>query len=83
MLQKANLEISPKECCLFQNQVPFLGHFVSSDGIPTYPVKTQAIRSWPEPKSVSEFRSFFGTFAYYRRFIKSFSYDLSEADQRI
>ena len=44
-LQKANLKISPKKCCLFQNQVSFLGHFVNSDGIASYPAKTQAIRS--------------------------------------
>lgn len=71
-LQSANLKISPKKCSLFQKEVSFLGHIVSADGISTDPEKTKAIESWPEPKSVSE-RSFLGTCAYYRRFIKSFS----------
>lgn len=72
-LQSANLKISPKKCSLFQKEVSFLGHIVSADGISTDPEKTKAIESWPEPKSVSELRSFLGTCAYYRRFIKSFS----------
>lgn len=63
----------PKKCSLFQKEVSFLGHIVSADGISTDPEKTKAIESWPEPKSVSELRSFLGTCAYYRRFIKSFS----------
>ena len=85
-LQNANLKISPKKCCLFQKQVSFLGHIVSSEGIATDPDKTQAIKSWPQSKSVSELRSFLGTCAYYRRFIKSFSdiakplYQLTEKD---
>lgn len=87
-LHGANLKVSPKKCKMFQQQVSFLGHIVSADGIATDPDKTQAIKAWPKPETVTEVRSFLRTCAYYRRFIKSFSdiakplYKLTEKDSQ-
>jgi len=37
------------------------------------PKKTEAIRTWPVPRSITEVRAFMGTCGYYRRFVKDFS----------
>lgn len=72
-LQEAGLKVSPKKCDFFKDQVAFLGHIVSQEGISTSPDKVSAIKEWPVPKSVTDVRSFLGTCSYYRRFIKQFT----------
>lgn len=35
--RKANLKLSQKKCCLFREQVSFLGHLVRAEGVKTDP----------------------------------------------
>ena len=49
----ANVKLSPKKCCLFQREVPFLGHIVSSEGVKTDPGKVESVKEWPVPRNVT------------------------------
>ena len=53
--------------------VVFLGHVISREGIRVNPKKVEAVVSWVRPTSVTEIRSFLGLASYYRRFIPGFS----------
>ena len=55
------------------DQVAFLGHVVSKDGIQVYPKKIEVVAEWPRPITVIEIRSFLGLAGYYMRFVKDFS----------
>ena len=54
------------------DQIPFLGHVVSKDGISVDPGKVEAVLSWKRPTMVTEVRSFLGMASYYRQFIEGF-----------
>lgn len=49
-LRVSKLKLSPKKCVLFQKQVSFLGHIISSKGISADPDKISDIKEWPVPK---------------------------------
>ena len=72
-LQEAGLKLKARKCQLFQKEVEYLGHIVSSDGIRTDPKKIEAVQNWPTPENVTELRAFIGLCSYYRRFIQGFA----------
>ena len=70
--QRAEISILQK-CKFASDQVLFLGHIVSSQGVHTDPAKIQAVSLIPEPLNVEHVRSFLGLAGYYRRFIPNFA----------
>ena len=69
--EQAWLKLKPSTCELFQEQITYLGHIVSAQGIATNESKTETIKIWPTPNNVTEVRSFPGFMGYYRWFIQS------------
>ena len=55
------------------DQISFLSHVVSKDGISGDPRKVEAVLSWKRPTMVNQVRSFLSMAGYYRRFIEGFS----------
>ena len=54
-------------------EIRYLGHIISKDGIRMDPDKLKIIQEWPQPLNLHELRSFIGMCSYYRRFIEKFS----------
>ena len=72
-VKQEGLKLKPSKCKLFRQEVVYLGHIVSKNGIQTDPKKVEAICRWPVPTTVTEVRSFLGFTNYYRRFIKKYA----------
>ena len=54
-------------------EVSFLGHLVTKDGVKKQPEKVQAIKDLPVPKVKDELHTFLGMCAWYQSFIPHFS----------
>ena len=54
------------------NEIQYLGHIISKDGIQMDIEKIKIIQEWPQPKNLHKLRSFIGMCSYYRRIIKKF-----------
>ncbi|GBG87827.1 hypothetical protein CBR_g45983 [Chara braunii] len=69
ILYKANRD----KCEFVRQELEYLGHFVTPEGISPISDKIQAVQEWPEPWNVTDVRSFLGLTGYYQRFIKGYS----------
>ena len=72
-LGKAGLKLKPSKCSLLQEQVAFLGHLVTPDGLKPAAEKVKVIKTWPTPRNITDVRAFLELCSYYRRFIPGFS----------
>jgi hypothetical protein len=61
------------KCEFWLDQVEFLGHVISKEGIAVNPSKVASVLEWEAPKNVKQIRGFLGMAGYYRRFIEGFS----------
>ena len=50
-------------------EITFLKHIVSKEGVKPDPSKIKATMEWEAPRNVTEIQSFVGLAGYYRRFV--------------
>ena len=72
-LRDANLKLQPAKCGLCKDEINFLGHVVSADGVATDPSNIVKVKEWPTPTNGKEVQQFLGLAMYYCRFIKGFA----------
>ena len=72
-LRAANLTPKPEKCHFAVSKVLYLGHELSKQGICVDSSKTDAVRTFPVPKTQRDVRSFLGLCNFYRRYVENFS----------
>ena len=66
-IEKHGLKLKPSKCQLFSDEVPYLGHIISAEGVATDPEKVKTVEEWPTPATVEQLQAFLGLAGYYRR----------------
>jgi hypothetical protein len=68
-LREVNLKLNPNKCCFAAKSITFLGHVVSKDGTKPDSGKIEVILHFPEPKTITNIRSFLGLTGYYWNYV--------------
>ena len=69
----SNLKLHPTKCTFAVDQVLYLGHILSQNGVEVDQSKVDAVKSFPRPTNLKTLRGFLGLTGYYRRFIKGYA----------
>jgi len=72
-LREVNLKLNPNKCCFVAKNITLLGHVVSKDNTRPDPRKIEAVLHFPQPKTVTNVRSFLGLTGYYRNYVRGYS----------
>jgi hypothetical protein len=65
------------KCEFFKREVTYLGHIFSEQGLQMSPTRVEAVKSFPQPQTQKELKSFVCLASYYRRFVKDFARRIS------
>ncbi|GJP42041.1 hypothetical protein CLOM_g1638 [Closterium sp. NIES-68] len=69
LLHKNRLITKGSKCDFLKQELEFLGHVVSTEGVKIDPKKIKTIQEWKPPTNLKELQSFLGFVNYVRRFI--------------
>ena len=67
------LKLKPSKCHFFQDEITFLGHEISAEGMKLGTVNLKAIAEMALPRTYTEIRRFTSMTGFFRRFIKGYS----------
>ena len=73
ILQQQGFLLKHSKCSFGQQQLEYLGHIISGQGVATDPAKLKAIANWPTPTDTKQLRGFLGLSGYYRKFIRYYA----------
>ena len=72
-LESAGVTLKRSKCVFLTKSVEYLGHVIDQDGLHPSKEKVRAIQEAPQPKNVTELKSFLGLLNYYGKFIPNLS----------
>ena len=70
--KEAGIRLNASKTHLFQEEVEYLGHLVSAEGVKLIPSYVQKITEWPLPQTGKELSAFLGFTNYYHDFLPGF-----------
>ena len=71
-IREYHLKLKPSKCSLFKEEINYLAHQVSKQGIWPSDTNLKAITKCAPPQTYTEIRAFLGLVGHYRWFIKGF-----------
>ena len=71
------MRLKRQKCEFKLPTVSYLGHVISTEGLRTGEVKMEALMGAPEPRNLSELRSFIGIVNYYGKFLPDLATNLT------
>lgn len=72
-IQESKLKLKLSKCCFIREEVDYLGHVLTPQGLRTNTKLVAAVMEFPQPQNLKEVTCFLGLSSYYRRFIPQFS----------
>jgi hypothetical protein len=72
LLKEKHLYENPSKCSFGVQEVVYLGHIVSHEGVKVEHNKIKAMREWSIPKTLNNLREFLGLTGYYHKFVKNY-----------
>jgi hypothetical protein len=72
-LRQHNLQLKIEKTAFFRDEVEYLGHMISRNGIKPNNKKVECIKLYPKPTNVTEIQRFLGMCNYYRRYIPDYA----------
>ena len=67
-----NLKLKPSKCSLFKEEINYLAHWVSTEGVQPSDLNLRAIADCAPPQTYIEFQVFLSLIGHYQQFIKGF-----------
>lgn len=72
LLWQNQFYVKRSKCSFAQQNISYLGYYVSKDGVSTDKSKIQMVQDSPVPHIVKKLRGFLGIAGYYRKFVRNF-----------
>ena len=76
-LERAGLRLNKTKCVLMASSVTYLGHRIDQYGLHPLADKVRAVQEAPEPRNVTELKSYLGILSYYSKFLPNLSSTLA------
>ena len=72
LLRQHQFCVKASKCAFGQQELEYLGHIVTNQGVKVDGSKVAAMVDWPRPTNISALRSFLGLTSYYWKFVKNY-----------
>lgn len=72
ILKQQQFFVKASKCAFGQQELEYLGHIVTCQGVKVDDSKIATMVAWPRPTNITELRGFLGLTRYYRKFVKNY-----------